>query len=206
MQQAFITMLDMQDAMNRRVHPEWRRQNYAWYRALWVECAELMDHHGYKWWKAQTPDWAQVQMEVVDIWHFGLSDLLLQEADSDALAARLASEAGAHAPAPLSLLEATEALAARTLAERRFSFPDFLSLMHAADLSLESLYTRYVGKNVLNFFRQDKGYKEGSYRKDWHGREDNEHLQDLLDELDAGSASFPEDLYAALDARYASVA
>ena len=57
--------------------------------------------------------------------------------------------------------------------------------MRASDLSFDQLYRMYVGKNVLNFFRQDHGYKDGSYVKVWDGREDNEHLSDILSRLDA---------------------
>ena len=49
-------MLTMQDAMNSRVSETWRSNGYEWYRAIWVECAEMLDHHGWKWWKAQTKD------------------------------------------------------------------------------------------------------------------------------------------------------
>jgi len=51
MRQKLLTMLAMQDSMNTKVHPEWITQNYEWYRAVWIECGELMDHQGYKWWK-----------------------------------------------------------------------------------------------------------------------------------------------------------
>jgi len=74
------TMARMQDAHNRQVHPEWRAQGYPYYRAVWVECAELLDHFGWKWWKHQQPDLDQVKLEVVDIWHFGLSDLMRADA------------------------------------------------------------------------------------------------------------------------------
>ena len=50
---AILTMLRLQDQMNQKVHPDWVSQNYEWYRAVWIECAELMDHVGYKWWKHQ---------------------------------------------------------------------------------------------------------------------------------------------------------
>ena len=66
-------MLSMQNAMNSRVSETWRDNNYEWYRAIWVECAEMLDHHGWKWWKHQEIDVAQVQLELVDIFHFGLS-------------------------------------------------------------------------------------------------------------------------------------
>ena len=78
--------------------------------------------------------------------------------------------------------------------------------MAAADLDFEGLYRGYVGKNVLNFFRQDHGYKDGSYIKVWSGREDNEHLVELTAELDASSATFKDDLYAGLAKRYLELA
>ena len=69
-------------------------------------------------------------------------------------------------------------------------------------MSFESLYRSYVGKNVLNFFRQDNGYKDGSYRKLWQGREDNEHLVELVATLDSDAADYADDLYQALEQRY----
>ena len=71
-------------------------------------------------------------------------------------------------------------------------------------MDFEELHTRYVGKNVLNFFRQDHGYKEGSYIKVWHGKEDNEHLVEVVAELDHSSVTFKDELYTALQSRYPS--
>jgi hypothetical protein len=195
-------MLAMQDRMNTRVHPEWRGQGFAWYRATWIECAELLEHYGYKWWKRQEPAMEQVRLEIVDIWHFGLSMLLLEDDDHAALAARIAGEIQQQAPASDDLRLATEALAAEALAARRFSVTAFRDLLATAELAFEDLYTAYVGKNVLNFFRQDNGYQDGSYRKTWSGREDNEHLHELLGSLDGAAADFPERLYTALGERY----
>ena len=69
-------------------------------------------------------------------------------------------------------------------------------------MSLDDLYVAYVGKNVLNFFRQDNGYKEGTYIKNWAGREDNEHLVELVQQLDTAAGDFSDQLYKALDKRY----
>ena len=77
MQTQLQVMLDLQEAMNSRVHQDWREQGFEWYRAIWIECAELMDHYGWKWWKKQSPDSEQVKLELIDIWHFGLSILLV---------------------------------------------------------------------------------------------------------------------------------
>ena len=38
------TMTRMQIAHNVEVHPDWETQGYPYYRAIWVECAELLDH------------------------------------------------------------------------------------------------------------------------------------------------------------------
>ena len=40
------TMAEMQDAHNVHVHPEWRTQGYEYYRAVWVECAEMLEKSG----------------------------------------------------------------------------------------------------------------------------------------------------------------
>lgn len=195
---AVLTMLDLQDKMNTKVHPNWREQGYEWYRAAWIECAELMDHAGYKWWKHAEPDIEQIQLEVVDIWHFGMSALLVGNTDIDALAGDIVAELSAESEASLSLLEASEALASACIASESFSTPAFLNLMRASELSFEQLYRMYVGKNVLNFFRQDHGYKDGSYVKVWDDREDNEHLSDILSRLDASNASFADAVYQGL--------
>lgn len=36
-------MLTLQDAMNTRVSDTWRENGYEWYRAIWVECAEMLN-------------------------------------------------------------------------------------------------------------------------------------------------------------------
>ena len=209
-QDAILNMLQMQHRMNSRVHEDRINQHFEWYRAIWIECAELMDHVGYKWWKKQTPDMEQVRLEVVDIWHFGLSALFEPETDLEILASEIADDFTANAPsesrdygASQRIHAATEALAQHALETKGFSVPLFQTLMQACGLSADALYRHYVGKNVLNFFRQDHGYQDGTYIKEWQGREDNEHLSELLESLDATAAGFPEAVYEGLASRYA---
>jgi len=97
---------------------------------------------------------------------------------------------------------ATESLAQDALASKSFSVSLFAELMRACSLTPEQLYRHYVGKNVLNFFRQDHGYQEGTYVKLWQEREDNEHLSELLGSLDDTDPGFPDAVYQALKARY----
>ncbi len=202
MKQALITMLSMQDRMNTRVHPQWIAQNFAWYRAAWIECGELIDHYGFKWWKKQQPDMDQVRLEVIDIWHFGLSALFVDGRTINEIADSIESDLASHQFSGLGVREATEALALDCLQTKSFSPSLFRDLMYAAELDFDELYRAYVGKNVLNFFRQDHGYQEGTYTKNWNGREDNEHLVELQEELDANAADFADQVYAALEIRY----
>jgi dimeric dUTPase (all-alpha-NTP-PPase superfamily) len=202
LEQALINMLRMQHSMNSRVHDNWVDQGFAWYRAAWIECGELIEHYGYKWWKKQTPDMDQVRLEVIDIWHFGLSALFRDGKSVEQIAAEIAAELADHQPSGLEVREATEQLALYCLQTRSFSASLFWDLMLATGLDFDSLYTSYVGKNVLNFFRQDNGYKEGSYIKNWADREDNEHLVEVLESLDHSAADFADAVYAALALRY----
>lgn len=196
------TMARMQEQHNTQVHPQWRTQGYAYYRAVWMECAELIDHFGWKWWKHQQPDLDQVRLELVDIWHFGLSDLLREGVAIEDIARAftdLGDPAGGSADA---FRDAVEAFALRTGSERQFSLTDFVQVLALLPMNLSQTFDLYVGKNVLNHFRQDHGYKTGEYRKLWGGREDNEHLIDALAALDCAPEAVPTALYAALEARY----
>jgi len=199
-------MLTMQHNMNTRVHENWVAQNFEWYRAAWIECGELIDHYGFKWWKKQEPDMEQARLEVIDIWHFGMSALFVEDKSIEQIADEIHAELAAHEVVETGVREATEALALHCLETHSFSPSKFWDLMLAVGLDFDALYTAYVGKNVLNFFRQDHGYKEGSYVKNWQGREDNEHLVELVSALDGSAEDFADQVYQALEARYRELA
>ena len=201
MKQQLATMLELQAEMNTKVHAEWRDQEFEWYRAIWVECAELLDHYGWKWWKKQTPDVDQIALELVDIWHFGLSLLLLKRQSVDDIANQL-SEAFADSQQGDDFAADLEDFTEQTLATKDFDIGGFVKLMHGIKMDFETLYIGYVGKNVLNFFRQDNGYQDGSYQKQWGGIEDNEHLVEIVAQLDTGSATFKDDLYSRMQETY----
>ena len=201
MKQQLTTMLQLQGEMNTKVHSEWQEQEFEWYRAIWVECAELLDHYGWKWWKKQTPDVDQIALELVDIWHFGLSLLLLKSQSVDDIANQI-SEAFADPQQGDDFAADLEGFTEQTLATKDFDIGGFVKLMHGIKMHFETLYIGYVGKNVLNFFRQDNGYQDGSYQKQWGGIEDNEHLVEIVAQLDTGSATFKDDLYSRMQETY----
>lgn len=194
-------MLEMQNAMNTKVHAEWFNQGFEWYRAIWVECAEMLDHYGWKWWKKQTPDTEQVILELVDIFHFGLSLRIDGETSYQELAEQLTAELEKPTQAD-DFKQTLELLAASAVANKTFDAAAFAGCMAQIGMDIDDLCRGYVGKNTLNFFRQDHGYKDGSYIKMWNGQEDNEHLVEVVKSLDINQENFAELVYKGLEARY----
>ena len=205
-------MLQLQNGMNVKVNPDWINAGYAYLRAAMIESVEAIDHHGWKWWKAQQKDLPQLQMEMIDIWHFALSDYLIKHsgdietATQDILSSlntqdELIFDGKSYNYLNNDLL-ANLQLMTGLCAAQRFSAKLFMTISEQCELSGESLYQQYVGKNVLNFFRQDNGYKDGTYIKVWNGKEDNEHLVQVLDTLDIQASDYSEKIYAGLQARY----
>ena len=193
-------MLDLQNKINEKVHPHWREQNFEWYRAIWVECAELLDHYGWKWWKKQSPNQAQIELELVDIWHFGLS-ILLSNYDIEK-SISLISEGMIDQRGSGKFRENLEDFTSNTLQTRNFDLKRFNQVMNDVGLTFEKLYVGYISKNVLNSFRQDKGYQAGTYIKDWGGIEDNEYLIRLASKMDPKSENFSSELYTLMEKEY----
>jgi dimeric dUTPase (all-alpha-NTP-PPase superfamily) len=211
--QQLATMLELQQKMNTKVNPDWMNAGYGFMRAAMVESVEAIEHHGWKWWKAQEKDLPQLQMECVDIWHFALSHIIIKfQGDITASANAIALELGTPSKSVAfdgtdyqfgtqSLLDNLE-LMTGLAAAKRFDVGLFMFIIEQCEMSSDTLFEQYVGKNILNFFRQDHGYKEGTYHKEWQGREDNEHLVDVLEALDANMSQYAETVYAELKLRY----
>jgi len=195
------TMLEMQHAMNTKVHEKWFEQNYEWYRAIWIECGEMLEHFGWKWWKHQKPDVDQVKMELVDIFHFGLSSRIDGELSFDDIAEELAGEM-LEPIVKDDFKQTLEVLAGQAVVYQHFDGTSFAGCMEQIDMPFEELFKSYVGKNTLNFFRQDNGYKDGTYIKEWDGREDNEILVEILEKLDTTDEDFKHNVYQGLADRY----
>lgn len=101
-----------------------------------------------------------------------------------------------------SFAETIEAMVVNTLTTKNFDVKTFAGLMEQTELNFDELFRHYVGKNVLNFFRQDHGYKTGEYIKVWNGKEDNEVLMEVLKATDADSSEFKDLVYQGLKQAY----
>ncbi len=169
-------------------------------RCVYMECAELMDSFAWKHWKSinSPTNWENVRIEIVDIWHFILSIILenyydKHSKDFEFMAMELSSinvfkdfckEASKPSENDIyGILNDIELIIHKCSG---FGFDlcellsTFFTLAIKCGLNLELLYKTYIGKNVLNAFRQDNGYKEGKYKKNWNGKEDNEILNEIL--------------------------
>jgi hypothetical protein len=200
--------------MNRKIDPAWLSAGHAFLRAVLVEAVEGLEHYGWKWWKRQDANLEQLRIELVDIWHFLLSHYLVEaQGSAPAAARRITAEwdgparvlfDGAERDAAALDLRGKLELLAGLAAARRTCLPLFASLLAECGLDAERLYRDYVSKNVLNHFRIDNGYRSGDYRKMWEGREDNEHMAEILARL-APSADLAEALYGELERKYRSL-
>jgi dimeric dUTPase (all-alpha-NTP-PPase superfamily) len=171
-----------------------------WKRCIYMECAELIDSFSWKHWKDINGgiDRANIEMEMVDIWHFLMSYLLSQkekrslvvllsgavEETSDVrLPKTWKPEDNKKIDAYLDEFENLMALALINNDSDEFIehiSEQFFICCSVVGLSLERLYRVYLTKNVLNKFRQEHGYKEGNYIKVWDGKEDNVVALEIL--------------------------
>jgi len=192
-----------------------------WRRCIWLEAAELVESYPWKHWKNITadPDYANIKIEAVDIWHFVMSEALrvyaveglgdiaaLTDAMSRTEAYRAFVEGAGEVPSdPYEQIAEVEQLVAMLFGGASVEewTAQFYRVALQSGLDLDELYRLYIGKNILNRFRQDHGYKEGTYIKIWHGEEDNVVMQRILT---ARPDILPEELYAALEEQYTTLA
>ena len=189
-----------------------------WRRCIYMECAEMVDSFSWKHWKSinQEPDWDNLQIEVVDVWHFimslaienysktlrgGVVDLALNIAELPSFST-INTQSNKFALQE-NVIEKVENIIRLALEVDELKLEELISeffdLVVMSGLDLETLYRLYVGKNILNQFRQDNGYKDGSYIKVWDGEEDNVIMKRIWEE---NGDIKPEHLYKELAKAY----
>jgi len=192
-----------------------------WRRCIYMECAEMVDSFSWKHWKSinQKPDWDNLQIEVVDVWHFimslaienysknlrgGIEDIALNisQLPSFSTIDKRNNSFGFQD----DVINKVENIIRLSLEEGELKleemFSEFFDLAVMSGLDLETLYRLYVGKNILNQFRQDNGYKDGTYIKIWNGEEDNVVMKRVWEE---NGDIKPELLYKELAKAYFSL-
>ncbi len=219
-----LQMLELQQELNDATNGEnWEAgltkngKKIDWRRCIYLEAAELVESYPWKHWKNidASPDYENIKIEIVDIWHFIMSEALrLYKVENKGSLTDIATtvttmsgfdeflkaEKGEQLDA-YSEIELVEDMI-KTLfcdADINALVISFLTMSSKLNLKLPELYKLYIGKNILNKFRQNHGYKEGSYIKEWNGKEDNVVMQEILASQQDIS---PEALYDALEKAY----
>jgi len=220
-------MLQLQQQLNDNTNgKEWEKgitkngKIIDWKRCAYLECAELIESYPWKHWKSidASPDYENIKIETVDIWHFIMS-LALQEyylgnlGDINKLAQDITNTPNYDAfcqdikPTDKNYyeqIECVEELIKDLFCQSKTTkiIESFFEVAMQSSLNLDTLYKLYIGKNILNQFRQDHGYKQGTYIKIWNNKEDNVIMQEILDSQDAISA---DELYKRLQDVYQSL-
>ncbi len=225
MNSKILLMLQLQNQLNDATNGEdWvkeitkNKKVINWKRCIYMECAEMIDSFPWKHWKniEVEPDWENHQIEVVDVWHFimslaienyfktlrgGIEDVANDISEMEAFS-KIDTDSTDFAE-PDAVIEKVENIMRIVLAKENLEleslFADFFDLVVMSGLNLDALYRLYVGKNILNQFRQDHGYKDGSYIKVWDGEEDNVVMKRIWEEKRDVT---PEELYRELTKYY----
>ncbi|HIQ27693.1 MAG TPA: dUTPase [Sulfurovum sp.] len=184
-----------------------------WKRCTYLECAELIESYPWKHWKNidAKPDYANIKIEAVDIWHFimsqGLEDYKMKNLGNIGDLAQQIMRLPNYTTFTTTVtpttknyyeqIEVVEVLMKTVFCKNSTEalMESFIDVALIAELNLDSLYSLYIGKNILNQFRQDHGYKDGSYIKMWDGEEDNVIMQRFLEN---NTNATPQELYKAL--------
>ncbi len=184
----------------------------SWLRCIYMEAAEAIDSFNWKHWKniEGQPDLDNAKVELVDIWHFIMSEAIhfgdtqFAEAYEDMQADR-----EINPEMMIEILEKLIAVASTANVDKSqnglYEITGlFFKALATMSMDVPELYTRYIIKNQLNTFRQDHGYKDGSYVKMWfdskgNSIEDNVVAFNIMDENPEFS---PEELYQKLEESY----
>jgi len=218
MNSKILLMLQLQNQLNDATNGEdWvkgitkNNKIINWNRCIYMECAEMIDSFPWKHWKniEVEPDWENHQIEVVDVWHFIMSLAIenysqtlrggVEDVANDISAMEAFSKIDTEATKfaePDEVIAKVENIMRIVLAQDKLDLEgllaEFFDLVVMSGLNLNTLYRLYVGKNILNQFRQDHGYKDGSYIKIWDGEEDNVVMKRIWEE---NGDITPEKLY-----------
>jgi len=221
-----LQMLKLQQSLNDATNGEnWEEgitkngKLINWRRCIYLEGAELIESYPWKHWKNidASPDYANIKIELVDIWHFVMSEALrvykVEEKGSiHELTTTISTMLQFRNFADESKRSDIDYYKQIAIVEdmMRIAFCDkditsliasFFIMSSRLNLKLPELYKLYIGKNILNKFRQEHGYKEGSYIKIWNGAEDNVVMQGILNN---NPEITPTDLYKELEEVYPS--
>ena len=209
----FETMVKLQHKFNEETIESYLDKNLNWNSAIIAESGELLDSLGYKWWKKVVPDMENVKVEAIDLLHFVISRTLQEHYTPLYLPTHIKAEdyiENTYVDFQEYFTEIEkydemdfniQELIRELICDRFEGFLILKLLFEQLNMSNEDVYIAYIVKNCLNKFRQDNGYKDGLYIKDWNGKEDNVIAYEIANKWGADEELF-EHLYIDLETYY----
>ena len=153
------------------------------YLALVGELGELVDSFGFADWKVDVRDEENILVEGMDICIFAMNCNHYLKRDF--------IQPDVSRWANYSDYQLVDEIV------EHMSNKKFLEIVQLIFTAYPEVKTRIIGKQALNTFRQDNGYKEGTYKKMWNGVQDNVYMF----EITKSNETFDE-IYEALSLGY----
>ena len=203
----FKKIVELQHQFNKQVDENYLEKNLNWNSAIIAESGELLDSLGFKWWKQQVPDMENVKVEAIDLLHFVISETIDLYCSNNEVKfiEKTITDFKDYFTESVAYDDFNNADIENLISHLNYDQYDRFFIMKqifkALSMSNEDVYIAYITKNCLNKFRQDNGYKDGSYIKDWNGKEDNVIAFEIANEWGADEELF-ELLYRDLETYY----
>lgn len=180
-------LIDLQKQFNSEVITDWQNKDLNFSLAILIEAIELVDSTDWKWWKKGEVDWENILTELVDIFHFLISKLIVNKSDQMLIPLFIGFENTKHKEVTSTdVINLIQSEFIMNYATQNFIglFVVWSKIWYGMNLTFKDLYKQYKIKFILNQFRQQNGYKDGTYKKIWNGKEDNVICKQLANEID----------------------
>ena len=205
----FKDLLELQDTFNSALDVNWKEKStdeFDYASCILVESGESLDSIQFKHWKKQELDMANFGVETIDKLHFIMSQHLGKYSDSflsevytdeyensmdtvnDVIFDGLSETQSLKKNVKILTMFALQYdLGEQSEEDLRLTIRHLFHNMDLMEWDINTIYANYVVKNCLNKVRQDRGYKKGTYIKDWiYGDnvvEDNVVAYEIMDKI-----------------------
>lgn len=197
----FDKIIELQDTFNEQVMDSWKHQNLDWWMAIIDELVEILNSKNWKWWKGTENygkiDMDNIEVELVDIFHFLLSIGIVENKKDIMYAFMVANSYNKNNSMrdnPEIIMDTIRKQLLTLASHEIFDlmFMKWAEIWYSIGKDSNDLAKSYFIKNALNIHRQKFGYKDGTYEKNWNGKEDNVVAWELARDMKVTDKFFDE--------------
>jgi dimeric dUTPase (all-alpha-NTP-PPase superfamily) len=181
---SIISLCSLQNQLNELVVPDWLNRDKPYLTAAHMELSEAMNHCVWAWWKKASPSMNAYKLELIDALCFVLSAMLMRYkhmdykqmfSKVDEINGKLSLSHREFCDSTIKNLELTIGLFCTGKWVDKM-LTHVLMLCYDAGMDGHEIVNLYIAKNILNRFRKENGYKEGTYVKRWNNEEDTDYV------------------------------